>query len=54
MSESPDKKTWPIPNLEENVHFYMENGFMVFTQAYHLARGRCCGCLLYTSDAADE
>jgi len=36
-------KTWPIPVLKENVHYYMENGFMVFTQAYHLARGRCCG-----------
>jgi hypothetical protein len=21
----------------------MENGFMVFTEAYHSARGRCCG-----------
>jgi len=29
--------------------FYMnENGFMVFTEAYHLKRGYCCknGCLL--------
>jgi len=34
---------WPIPDLKENVHFYMENGFMVFTETYHLARGRCCG-----------
>lgn len=34
---------WPIPEMKENVHFYMENGFMVFTETYHLARGRCCG-----------
>jgi len=34
---------WPIPVLKENVHYYMENGFMVFTEAYHNARGRCCG-----------
>lgn len=37
------KLEWPIPVLKENVHYYMENGFMVFTQAYHSARGRCCG-----------
>jgi hypothetical protein len=26
--------------------FYMENGLMVFTEAYHLKRGYCCksGC----------
>ena len=26
--------------------FYMENGFLVFTEAYHLRRGYCCnsGC----------
>jgi len=35
--------TWPIPVLKENIHYYMENDFMVFTEAYHLARGRCCG-----------
>ncbi|HEY0652930.1 MAG TPA: DUF5522 domain-containing protein [Chryseosolibacter sp.] len=31
---------------EEPVYFYMENGFMVFTEAYHLKRGYCCknGC----------
>lgn len=36
-------RTWPIPELVENVHYYMENGLMVFTQEYHLCRGRCCG-----------
>lgn len=23
--------------------FYMEKGFFVFTERYHLRRGRCCG-----------
>ncbi len=35
--------SWPIPTLEENLHYYMEEGLMVLTEAYHLARGRCCG-----------
>lgn len=37
------QREWPIAQLKEDVHFYMENGFMVFTETYHLARGRCCG-----------
>ena len=37
------EQSWPIAELKENIHYYMENGFMVFTEAYHLARGRCCG-----------
>jgi hypothetical protein len=41
--ESETKLEWPIPVLKENQHYYMENDFMVFTQAYHSARGRCCG-----------
>jgi hypothetical protein len=30
----------------ENVHYYIENGFYVFTEHYHLLRGSCCksGC----------
>jgi Family of unknown function (DUF5522) len=30
----------------ENVHYYMENGFWVFTELYHASRGFCCknGC----------
>ncbi|MBT8115504.1 MAG: hypothetical protein KJP04_08990 [Arenicella sp.] len=35
--------SWPIKELREDKHYYMENGFMVFTRAYHLARGSCCG-----------
>lgn len=24
-------------------HYYVENGNVVFTEAYHLERGTCCG-----------
>ncbi|NNC98851.1 MAG: hypothetical protein HKN85_01585 [Gammaproteobacteria bacterium] len=41
VEERPE--TWPIPILKENIHYYMENGLMVFTAAYHKARGKCCG-----------
>ena len=37
------KAAWPIAELKENEHYYMENGFMVFTENYHKARGTCCG-----------
>ena len=32
--------------MEDTTDFYWENGFMVFTEAYHLKRGYCCknGC----------
>jgi hypothetical protein len=30
------------PPLEPG-DFYIENGFVVFTAAYHLKRGYCCG-----------
>lgn len=29
--------------LIESVDFYFENGFMVFTEKYHIGRGYCCG-----------
>ncbi|MFN4084101.1 MAG: DUF5522 domain-containing protein [Bacteroidia bacterium] len=29
-------------DLQPEVHYYFENGFMVFTEAYHLQRGYCC------------
>jgi len=43
IAATPQADSWPIAVLKEDVHYYMENGFMVFTEAYHLARGRCCG-----------
>ena len=27
----------------ENIHYYLENGRVVFTQQFHLDRGYCCG-----------
>jgi len=38
-----EKDDWPIKELQENVHYYMENGLMVLTERYHLSRGKCCG-----------
>jgi hypothetical protein len=29
--------------LIENVHYYLENGRVVFTTLFHLERGTCCG-----------
>ncbi|GIW33983.1 DUF5522 domain-containing protein [Meiothermus sp.] len=33
----------PKMQLKENVDYYLENGLYVFTEAYHLKRGYCCG-----------
>jgi hypothetical protein len=32
--------------LTEKLHYYIENGFWVFTELYHASRGFCCknGC----------
>jgi len=27
----------------EGIHYYLEGGKIVFTEAYHLQRGSCCG-----------
>ncbi|MGB3184042.1 MAG: DUF5522 domain-containing protein [Cyclobacteriaceae bacterium] len=34
------------PAILEEKDYYMENGFLVFTERYHLKRGYCCqsGC----------
>lgn len=37
------ERQWPIPVLREGEHYYFEDGLMVFTEAYHAARGTCCG-----------
>ena len=29
--------------LQENLDYYIEDGLYVFTAAYHLRRGYCCG-----------
>lgn len=35
-----------LPELIEGVDFYYEDGYKVFTEEYHLKRGKCCasGC----------
>ena len=38
--DSAAPKTPPALAPED---YYMENGLMVFTAAYHLKRGSCCG-----------
>lgn len=30
-------------SIIENVHYYLENGRVVFTALFHLERGICCG-----------
>jgi hypothetical protein len=44
-STSGNKKEVATPTLAPE-DFYMENGSLVFTAAYHLKRGSCCdsGC----------
>lgn len=37
------KDAWPIAPLEQNKHYYLEDGLMVLTERYHLSRGTCCG-----------
>lgn len=29
--------------LVESVHYYLENGKVVFTPFYYIERGKCCG-----------
>jgi hypothetical protein len=29
--------------IAEGLHYYMDNGYFVFTEMYHLLRGNCCG-----------
>jgi hypothetical protein len=36
----PDHKPTPTPKPP---HYYFENGLLVYTAAYHLQRGYCCG-----------
>ena len=39
--------SFPKPREQiENIHYYIENGFYVFTEHYHLLRASCCksGC----------
>jgi hypothetical protein len=40
MNSEPPKPSLPPLSPED---YYFENGLMVFTTAYHLKRGYCCG-----------
>jgi hypothetical protein len=31
------------PDFILNIHYYLENGRVVFTERYHKERGQCCG-----------
>ncbi|HZU09923.1 MAG TPA: DUF5522 domain-containing protein [Pseudacidobacterium sp.] len=39
---SPPQPDQPQP-LIEGVDYYMDGPYLVFTEAYHLKRGHCCG-----------
>ncbi|MEM8525823.1 MAG: DUF5522 domain-containing protein [Bacteroidota bacterium] len=39
----PNNKNKQRSALVENVDYYIEQGRWVFTAAYHLKRGHCCG-----------
>lgn len=41
-NEPSENSKEQIPNGRGKL-FYFENGLMVFTEAYHLKRGECCG-----------
>ena len=37
------KESEPNLPLVEGIDFYYDKGLMVFTEAFHLKRGKCCG-----------
>jgi hypothetical protein len=40
--------SFPVSRAEmiEGIHYYVENGYFIFTELYHVLRGKCCqsGC----------
>lgn len=32
-----------MKDFVEGVHYYLENGKVIFTEKYHMLRGYCCG-----------
>jgi len=43
MSPSDTNKIEDNSNSPMEEDYYMENGFLVFTESYHIKRGYCCG-----------
>lgn len=39
----PNEQLTPRPIPKEGEDFYLEGPYMVFTEAWHLKRGYCCG-----------
>ena len=39
---SPDERV-PRPGLEPEDFYWSPEGYMIFTEKYHLKRGACCG-----------
>ena len=48
LTKTSEKLSFPTQKemLIENLHYYKENGYWVFTEFYHILRGYCCnnGC----------
>ena len=42
MAAEKEDSSFQAP-LQEGLDYYVEKGFLVFTEAYHLRRGYCCG-----------
>lgn len=38
----PSKGLKPFEGSDKEADYYLENGLLVFTAAYHLRRGYCC------------
>lgn len=46
LMKEVQKQSTSKKQLSENIHYYKENGYMVFTELYHANKGFCCknGC----------
>ncbi|MEZ5055437.1 MAG: DUF5522 domain-containing protein [Saprospiraceae bacterium] len=43
FNKNKNTKSEGKQTLKEGEDYYVENGFYVFTEKYHLKRGYCCG-----------
>jgi len=42
-NDRPAEDRIPPSGLEEGDYYFTEEGWLVFTEQYHLKRGTCCG-----------